>query len=186
MTHDAPVDNLKGQLLLSGGDLYDPNFRHTVVLIGEHDGSGAVGIILNRPMELTVEETVSALAELTPPGDPIYEGGPVATDQVVLLAQIPVPGLVDMPIFGSVGFLTGEVSQEIRPAIQRARVFVGHAGWGPGQLEAEMEAGAWITEEATEDDVFTSTPLTLWPRILKRKGPPYDTMARIPFDPSMN
>lgn len=180
------MGNLKGQLLISSGGLYDPNFRHTVVLVGDHGDVGAAGVVLNRPMEPTVDEAVPMLADLVAPGDPVFEGGPVGPDEVVLLADVPVPGLVDVPILGSIGFLTGTIPAHLRGAIERARVFLGHAGWGPGQLEAELEGDSWILEEATPDDIFTSEPHTLWHRILKRKGPPWDRMARIPFDPSMN
>ena len=180
------MESLKGQLLLSAGKLYDPNFRHTVVLIGEHDASGAVGVVVNRPLDVTVGDAVATLVDPVGADEALYQGGPVEPHQAVLLVELDVPGFVDVPVFGSVGFLTGEVGEEIRPLIRRARVFVGHAGWAPGQLEAEMEADSWIVEEATADDVFTSSPDSLWHDILERKGPPYDAMAKIPFDPSMN
>ena len=180
------MESLKGQLLISGGGLYDQNFRHTVVLIGEHDAEGAVGVVLNRPLDVTVEDAVTPLADLTGPGERVFQGGPVEPQQAVLLVQAALPGLVDLPIFGSVGFLTGEVPSDVRSDVQRARVFVGHAGWGPGQLEAELENDAWIIEPATEDDVFTDDPEGLWRRVLERKGPRYATIARIPFDPSTN
>lgn len=180
------MTRLKGRLLISSGGLYDQNFRHTVVLVGEHDAMGAVGVVLNRPLDMTVESAVPALADLVGPGDPVFQGGPVEPDQAVLLAELADPGHVDVPVFGGVGFLTGEIPATVRPHVLRARVFVGHAGWGAGQLEEEMESDAWIVEPATADDVFTPSPDGLWRRILERKGPPYTTMARIPFDPSMN
>ncbi len=180
------MDSLKGQFLISSGGLYDSSFRHTVVLVGEHDATGAVGVILNRPMEITVEEAVPPLGELVEPGTPLFEGGPVGMDQVVLLVDLPVPGVIDIPIFGDVGFLTGKVPAEVRPQLRRVRVFIGHAGWGPGQLEAEMAEDAWILEDANARDAFTGKPDNLWHDLLKRKGPPYDQMARVPFDPSMN
>lgn len=180
------MTSLKGRLLISSGGLYDQNFRHTVVLIGEHDATGAVGVVLNRPLDMTVASAVPALADLVGPGDPLFQGGPVEPDQAVLLAELEDVGHVDVPVFGRVGFLTGEIPATVRPHVLRARVFVGHAGWGVGQLEDELESDAWIVEEATADDVFTPSPDGLWRRVLERKGPPYTTMARIPFDPSMN
>lgn len=180
------MDSLKGKLLLSGGGLYDPNFRHTVVLVGEHDSEGAVGVVLTRPFDATVAEAVPALEDLVDPGELLFEGGPVQPHQAVLLAEVSSPDLLDLRVFGSVGFLTGDVSPVIRSHIERVRVFLGHAGWGPGQLEAEMEADSWIVEQAVADDVFTSSPEDLWGAILKRKGAPYTTLARIPFDPKTN
>ncbi len=177
---------LKGQLLISDGGLYDPNFRHTVVLMGQHDALGAVGVILNRPLGMTVEEAVPPLADLVETGAPLFEGGPVAPDEPVLLVETVRPDLLDVPIFGSVGFLTGDIPAELRSGILRARVFAGHAGWGADQLESELEEEAWILDEPRADDVFSAAPDRLWATLLKRKGPEYARMARIPFDPSMN
>lgn len=180
------MDTLKGQLLISGGGLFDPNFRHTVVLIGEHGPEGAVGVVLNRPTNTTVADGVPTLADLVGPAESVFEGGPVEPYQAVLLVDLPHPPGVDVPVFGSVGFVTGDVPPEIRPHVRRARVFVGHAGWGPGQLEAELAQDAWIVEPATEDDIFTPEPDALWRRVLERKGPRYAALSRMPFDPSMN
>lgn len=180
------MESLRGQLLISGGGLFDPNFRQTVVLLGEHGPEGAVGVVLNRTLETTVGEAVPALAGLVGAEQPVFEGGPVGPGQPVLVADVDDPDLLDVPAFGSVGFLTGEVPAHLEPRVRRARVFAGHAGWGPGQLEAEMEEDAWILEPAREEDVFTDEPDQLWRRVLERKGPPYRRLSRIPFDPSTN
>jgi len=180
------MESLRGQLLISAGGLYDPNFRHTVVLLGEHDAEGAVGVVLTRPLEVTVHEAVPALAELVDADAPLYRGGPVEEGQPVLLAEVDDPAVLDLQAFGSVGFLTGAVPSAVRSRLSRVRVFAGYAGWGPGQLEAEMAEDSWIVESPEADDVFTDEPDALWHRILERKGPPWSTMARIPFDPSTN
>jgi len=180
------VERLQGKLLISGGRLYDPNFRHTVVLLGSHGPEGAAGVILNRRLEVTVEEAIPPLAGLVAPGAHLFDGGPVEPRQPVLLAEVARPGLVDVLAFGAVGFLTGDVPSDIRPDVLRARVFAGHAGWGPGQLEAELDGDSWIVDDATADDAFTDTPESLWRRVLERMGPPYAALARIPFDPSVN
>jgi putative transcriptional regulator len=180
------VKSLKGHLLIAGGGLYDDNFRQTVVLVGAHDENGAVGVILNRPLEVAVGDAIPALAEIAGPGEALFGGGPVETDQPVLLIDSGDAGVLDVPVFGDVGFMTGDVSPEVRAVLRRARVFVGHAGWGPGQLDAEVAADAWIVESASVEDVFTTRPSSLWRRLLQRKGPPFDAMARMPFDPRMN
>lgn len=180
------MESLKGRLLISAGGLYDPNFRHTVVLIAAHDDEGAVGVILNRPLEMSIQDAARPLAAVAGPDAVLFEGGPVEPRQPVLMVEVDRPEVLDVRVFGGIGFLTGDVPPEVQPAILRARVFAGHAGWGPGQLEAELEADAWIVEEPSADDVFTASPETLWRRVLQRKGPPYDAVARIPFDPSMN
>jgi putative transcriptional regulator len=104
----------------------------------------------------------------------------------VLLAEFTDPGAADLLVFGSIGFLIGEVAAEAAARVVRARVYAGYSGWGPGQLEAEMAEKAWIVEPARPEDVFTETPELLWSAVLSRKGEPYRRIARIPFDPSMN
>lgn len=180
------MESLKGKVLVSGGGLYDPNFRHTVVLIGEHDSWGAVGVVLNRPLATTVGEAAPPLAELVGGEEVLFHGGPVEPEQPVLLVEVDDPALLDVRVFGSVGFITGEIPTAVAPHVRRARVFAGHSGWGPGQLESEMQGDSWIVDPATDGDVFTDSPESLWRRILERKGPDYATIARIPFDPSMN
>lgn len=180
------MESLRGRLLISSGSLFDPNFRHTVVLVGEHNAEGALGVVLNRPSDVTVHEAVPALRDLVEPGEPLFVGGPVQPQSSVLLAELVHPALADILVFGTVGFLVGEVSAEVRPGIRRARVFAGYSGWGAGQLEAEIEEHSWILEPAVEDDVFTDAPDTLWSRVLERKGPEYQLLSRVPFDPTMN
>lgn len=180
------MESLRGRLLISSGGLYDPNFRHTVILIGEHNADGAAGVVLNRALDVTVEQAVPPLRDLVPAGEALFQGGPVQPGVPVLLAEVARPELVDVLAFGSVGFLVGDVSEDIQPNILRARIFAGHAGWGPGQLEAEMAADSWIIEPAQVDDVFTDEPGTLWSRVLERKGPEYRRLSRMPFDPSVN
>ncbi len=180
------MENLRGRLLISSGGLFDPNFRHAVVLVGEHSTDGALGVVLNQALDVTVEETLPTLSDLVPAGEPLFKGGPVQPASPVLLAELTHPGLVDIPVFGSLGFLVGEVSADIKTSIVRARVFAGYSGWGPGQLEAEMAVDSWIIEPAREDDVFTDVPDLLWSRVLARKGPEYRQLSRMPYDPSTN
>lgn len=180
------MESLKGKLLISSAGLYDPNFRHTVVLIAAHDEEGAVGVILNRPTDLTVTAVLPLLAELTGPDALLFQGGPVKQDESALLVELDDPTRLDLLVFEGVGFLTGEVSSSIHSSVLRARIFVGYAGWGPGQLEDELAEDSWIIEPARADDVFTEEPASLWKRILMRKGPEYRQIAMVPFDPRVN
>ncbi len=180
------MESLRGQLLISSGGLYDPNFRHTVVLIGEHNDDGALGVVLNRALDVSVEKVAPPLSALVPPGELLYQGGPVQPEGLVLLVELTQPDLLDIRVFGSVGFLVGDVPEEIKASILRARVFAGYSGWGPGQLEAEMAVDSWILEPARLEDAFTDTPELLWSRVLKRKGPEYHLLSKMPYDPSMN
>jgi putative transcriptional regulator len=180
------MESLRGRLLISSGGLFDPNFRHTVVLVGEHNADGALGVVLNRALDVTVQDAVPVLSNLVPSGEPLFQGGPVHPTSPVLLVELARPELADILIFGSVGFLVGEIAADVRPGIRRARVFAGYSGWGPGQLESEMAEETWILDPAREEDVFTDSPDLLWSRILERKGPEYRNLSRMPYDPTMN
>jgi len=180
------MESLRGKLLISSGGLFDPNFRHTVVLVGEHNADGALGVVLNRPLDVTVAEAFPILGSLVAEDETLFQGGPVQPNGAVLLAELEEPEQADILAFGSVGFLTGEVSEDARPGILRARVFVGYSGWGPGQLEAELAMDSWIVEAARREDAFSDAPDLLWSRVLERKGPQYRRLSRMPYDPSMN
>jgi putative transcriptional regulator len=180
------MESLRGQLLISNGGLYDPNFRHTVVLIGEHNPEGALGVVLNRALNVSVENTIPVLSHLVPSDAPLFQGGPVQPAGPVLLAELADAAVADLLVFGSVGFLVNDISQHTEASVLRARVFMGYSGWAAGQLETEMEGDSWIVEPALEDDVFTDAPDLLWSRVLERKGSEYRHLSRMPYDPSMN
>jgi putative transcriptional regulator len=180
------VDSLRGHLLIAGPGLFDPNFWRTVVLVGEHSDEGALGVVLNRSSETSVEEAVPELAALAEGMGAVYVGGPVQTSAVVVLADFADPDDAGTLVLDSVGFLPSEVEPESIGELRRARVFVGYAGWGPGQLDDELEEGSWIVEPALADDVFTDDPEGLWSAVLRRKGGPFSVLATMPPDPSRN
>jgi putative transcriptional regulator len=183
----AAMESVKGQLLIAGPALWDTNFRRTVVLIGDHDPNGALGVILNRPSGATVGEAVPALSSLVGPEEPLFLGGPVQPESAVILGDFTDPQRAGLIAFGSVGFLIGDVGVEDAVNLRAARVFAGYAGWGPGQLELEMEEEqAWIPERATPGDVFGTDPGRLWDRVVQRKGKEFAFLRTMPFDPSLN
>ncbi len=181
-----PVQSLKGHLLIAGPALVDPNFRRAVVLVGEHSAEGALGVILNRALEATVEETVPELSVLVDGVEVIHDGGPVQPSAIVVLADFVEPERAGALVLDSVGFLPSEVDRDTLGELRRARVFAGYAGWGPGQLDGELAEGSWIVEPALPDDVFTADPDQLWSDVLRRKGGPFGVLALMPPDPSLN
>jgi putative transcriptional regulator len=180
------VDSLGGSLLIAGPALWDPNFRRTVVLVGHHDEDGAVGVVLNRASNLEVAEAAPPLASLVGPGEHLFVGGPVQPQAAVVVADFEHPERAQVVAFGSIGFLPDEAEPEEIGRIRRARVYAGHAGWGPGQLEQELGEGSWIVEPARPDDVFTGDPERLWSEVVRRKGPKYRLLSTMPLDPSTN
>jgi putative transcriptional regulator len=181
------AETLAGQLLLASPSLRDPNFARSVVLIGVHNDEGAMGVILNRPSIVTVSEAVPQLEEAVDGSDPIYVGGPVQPNSVVCLAEFLEPSLAELLVFGRIGFPAPAAAVEgLADATARRRVFAGYAGWGEGQLDAEVEQGDWIAHAPQPDDVFTEEPGRLWSEVLTRKGGSYALIARMPADPSLN
>jgi putative transcriptional regulator len=181
-----PVQSLKGHLLVAGPALVDPNFRRTVVLVGEHSEEGAMGVVLNRPSPATVVEAVPELESLVGGSDVVHVGGPVQPSAIVVLAEFEEPERAASLVVGSVGFLPAEVEREELGELRRARVFAGYAGWGPQQLDSELDEGSWIVEPALPEDVFTDGTVDLWSEVLRRKGGPFGVLALMPPDPSSN
>ena len=180
------MSSLQGQLLVAGPGLVDPNFWRTVVLVGEHSDEGALGVVLNRASETTVEEAVPELVLLAEEMGAVHLGGPVQPSAIVVLADLVEPEEAQSLVLDSIGFLPSEVDPAVLGELRRARVFAGYAGWGPGQLEGELDEGSWIVEPALAEDVFTKDPEGLWSSVLRRKGGPFSLLASMPPDPNRN
>lgn len=178
---------LVGQLLIASPALVDPNFRRAVVFLTAHTDEGAMGLILNRPSPVDVADGISHLKGLVEDGDSVFLGGPVETSAVVALAQFEDPTLAAALVLDDVGFLPGDGDpDELGEATKRVRIYAGYAGWGAGQLEAEVEQSAWIVNPPDPEDIFTLAPEELWSAVLRRMGGQYALIATMPPDPSQN
>jgi len=188
---------LTGRLLVAAPSLRDPNFERTVVLIVEHGDEGAVGVVLNRPSAASVSEILPRWAHLAFEPAMVFVGGPVALDGVICLGRSaagpeaePGAGASWRPLSEDLGTfdLEGEPPGPAWPGPPAGglRVFAGHAGWGPAQLEGEVEAGGWIVVDALAGDAFAPAPDDLWPVVLRRQGGALARVANFPDDPSAN
>ena len=186
----------KGRLLVATPQLTDPNFTRTVVLVLEHDEPGAVGVVLNRPLHVEVDEILEVWADLARAAAPgvVFSGGPVSPDAVIGLAR-PVPGVVDprwRPVLdGDAPGGAGVVDLSVAPAdqlvaLEAVRLFSGYAGWAPGQLEAELDDGGWFLVDALADDLFCAEPDRLWHDVLQRQRGSLAMLAAYPPSPSVN
>jgi putative transcriptional regulator len=179
-------DSLRGKLLIASPALVDPNFARTVVLITEHNDEGAMGVVLNRPSETAVEDVASELSELVV-DEPVFIGGPVQPQALVVLAEFNDPEAAAWIVAADVGFVSAESEyDDLARAIRRGRVYAGYSGWGAGQLEGEVAEDAWIVEPPMPAELFPDDPLTLWQDVLARKGGQFALIARMPDDPSLN
>jgi putative transcriptional regulator len=184
-----------GRLLVATPQLADPNFRRSVVLIVEHEPEGGtLGVVLNRPTQVPVDQILPPWSELVTGPSVVFQGGPVALDSALALAQVPGTdeplgwrALDGTPAVARVGLVDLDIPPEIlAPEVARLRVFAGYAGWGTGQLQSEIDEGAWYVLPAESGDVFAEDPDELWPAVLRRQGGELAFVATYPEDPSLN
>ncbi len=181
--------SIKGSLLVATPLLDDPNFRRTVVLVLEHDDEGALGVVLNRPSEVEVGSALPEWGDRVVRPEVIFVGGPVSQGGVLGLARAAAddvgPGW--NPVLpNGIGSLDLDLAPDEIGPFEPARVYSGYAGWGAGQLEAELAEHAWWVVDARHEDLFASDPDTLWTRVLARSDDNLPLFAHFPPDPSLN
>ncbi len=181
--------DLEGRLLLATSGLVDPNFRGSVVLLIQHGPAGALGVVLNRPTRIPLADVLPSWADLAARPKVVFSGGPVQRDAAICLAERTDGDRAQgwRPLLGRLGTLDLEVEPElVRGRLGRIRLFAGYAGWSPGQLEAEVQAGGWFLLEAEPDDPFSVDPARLWRQVLRRQRGELGILAHYPSDPTCN
>lgn len=189
----ASVELLRpGRLLVANPRLADSNFERTVVMLVAYGEEGALGLILNRPSDMAVSSPLPQWAHIAAEPAVMFLGGPVSHQAVICLARaVPTTGggpaggwkelegdLGTLDLDSDPGAISGQLSA--------IRLFAGYAGWAAGQLEGEMEAGAWWVLDAEPDDPFTVAPDSLWKRVLLRQAEPLRLVAFYPANPAWN
>ncbi len=171
-----------GTILLAQPFMLDPNFKRSAVLVCEHNEEGTVGFILNKKLDMKVDELISEFPEFEAP---VFFGGPVQTDTIHYVHN--VGELLDesRPVsrgvwwggdFDKLKFLMS--SQLITPA--NIRFFVGYSGWSEGQLQEELDLGSWVVANMHSNYLFKSKPTDLWQQIMSNKGDSYSVIATMP------
>lgn len=241
----GPGPALSGQLLVAAPGIVDPNFARTVVLVLHHDIGGSLGLVLNRPSQLDLEEPLAQWGDLAAPPKVVFVGGPVSSAVAICMARLRekpsgaaggagsgddgsgggesgggesggggsggggsgggesgddgetgTAGLeqlaFDRPqgwrrVWGRIGTLdlNGDPAAAAQ-SVDTIRVFAGYAGWGPGQLPAEIGLGGWLVVGQAEDDVFWPDPKGLWKAVLRRQPGEVAILASYPEDLSAN
>jgi putative transcriptional regulator len=219
----VPGTPAAGMLLVATPELVDPNFDHTVVLLLDADADGAVGVVLNRPSQVSVSEILPPWGEVVTGPDVVFHGGPVGTDSALAVATLPTrdvarsatEGEGEEPdaergaaidatggagpwteaadpvgfrrVFGDTGIVDLDVPTELlAPALRGMRVFAGYAGWGAGQVEAEIEEGSWYVVPALAEDLLGARPEQLWTQVLKRQPGALAWVSTRPVNPQLN
>lgn len=153
-------------LLVASPLLLDPNFLHSVVLVVEHDEDGALGVILNRPLPLTLEQICreSNMLYNGPDESTAWRGGPVDPQRGIILVKGGLPG-EDDTVLDFTHFVSHRkdlLEELMADPTTHYRLFLGYAGWGPGQLDHELEQGAWNRRPLNPDWLMHPDPSGLW------------------------
>lgn len=167
----------------------DPNFDRTVVLIIEHHPEGAIGVVINRRLDLDVADAMTDWASVAADPAVVFAGGPVGQGSAIALADAVLDdvGPAFTQIVGSLGVLDVASVTAIPPTgIRRIRVFSGYAGWDSAQLDAELADEAWFAVEVQIDDAFAEDPDELWENVLARQGGALGRVANYPPELWMN
>jgi putative transcriptional regulator len=175
--------NLTGSLLVAHPSMLDPNFRRAVLFISSHDHEGAMGVILNRPLEKQVSELVG---EAPPEGlenVPVFLGGPVGKNQL-MFAMFEWEDANGVKLNHNVN--VEQAHERVGEDPSSIRAFVGYAGWSAGQLEAEMKQKAWILQKPSRAALSPDRLPKLWFEIMRGLGPWYKLLSAAPDDPSLN
>jgi len=188
-------ESLSGRLLVATPLLGDPNFRRTVILIVEDEPEeGTLGVVLNRPTEVQVGQVLESWTDLVTGPTVVFKGGPVSPNSALALAlaqgdEEPLGwrSLDGSSLMSRIGLVDLEAPPELLAGgITSLRVFAGYAGWGPGQLQAEIDEGAWYVLPGEPTDAFLAEPEQLWPAVLRRQGGDFAIVATYPDDPMLN
>ncbi len=184
------AESLAGKLLVASLALTDPNFFRTVVLLCRHDDEGALGLVLNRPLELEpLEFHLPEWSSLAAPPGVVFHGGPVETSSALILGRHrdPLPPGSPNAVTARTALLDlSRPLEELAPRLEAVRLFAGYAGWSPGQLEGELEQEAWFVIDPLEPEILTPEPATLWRDVLRRQPGRLAMFAFAPADPSVN
>ena len=189
------MDSLRGKLLLASRRMADPNFFRTVILMVQHGEDGALGLVLNRPLEMTVKQACDDALELTCcTEDVLHQGGPCQGPLMVLHSDRHIGTghlgkLTHDEVFAGVYFSTerDELEWLLKQEKPPAKFFVGYSGWSPGQLETELDSGSWLIVAATKQLVFQPGETEQWSKLVTRLTLGQRINAdMIPDDPSVN
>jgi putative transcriptional regulator len=174
-------------LLVATPLLGDPHFHRTVVYLLEHDGGGTVGVVVNRPSHTPVGHVLPAWQDAMSGPAVVFGGGPVQPDGALCLGQLATDGPGVRRVVDGIATvdLDGDVT-EIEGRATRLRVFAGHAGWAPGQLDDEVDEGAWWVVAGSADDLFSEQPRRMWSQVLRRQRYPLSLLSTYPADPLQN
>lgn len=185
--------SLTGNFLIAAKHLRDPNFYRTVVLMVEHNDTGAMGLIVNRPSQVTVSRALQGHFELPDTGAVVFTGGPVEKAALFILHNSQEFDGNESPVVP--GLYVGNSARVFEDIVLSAsagyeqlkfRIFAGCAGWAPDQLEGELSRGDWLAVPATTEMIFHEDPYAIWDILCQQVAQQTGFLPSIPTDPELN
>ncbi|WP_111764905.1 YqgE/AlgH family protein [Nakamurella deserti] len=181
-----------GALLVATPDLTGPTFERTVIYLVSHSDGGSLGVVLNRPSEVPVHNVLPQWNALAARSQVIFVGGPMRPDAAMCVGVAlsgrrlrELSGIA--PIRGPVCLVDVDAEpDELAPSLRGVRLFGGHAGWAPGQLENEVERGSWFVVPGLPDDILVPPKVDLWFEVMRRQPFPLKWQAWHPGDLTRN
>ena len=177
-----------GTVLLSEPFMWDSNFKRSAVLLCEHNEEGSLGFIMNKPLNMQVDELIGDFPEFDAD---VFFGGPVQTDTIHYIRN--VGDLLEDSVKVAQGVYWGGDFDKLKFLIdtglilpQNIRFFVGYSGWSGGQLLEEMGLGSWVVAPMDANYLFKSEPEYLWEKVMSNKGDTYSVIAQVPDNSSWN
>lgn len=178
----------RGKLLISEPFLLDPNFKRTIILLGEHTTEGSIGFILNKPTDLKLDAIIEDFPEFDAP---VFYGGPVQVNSLQFIHR--TNDLLEDSILIKDGLYWGGNFELLKILIDTKQVepedfrfFIGYSGWSAGQLCEEMQMNSWLLTDSSIDNIFSDEPDKLWTEVLKGMGKKFAILASFPENPSVN
>jgi len=161
-------DLAQGKIIVTPRDAPDPHFARSVILLARYDRSGALGLMIHRRTDIPVRRALAGVGGVGDRGELAYIGGPVELGMVFALVRSPSPGGDAKPVAGNIYLMASKPSIVKAHDPAEMRVFLGYAGWAPGQLESEVRRSGWYIFDFDEGLVFDAHPETLWDRLIAR------------------
>lgn len=180
---DTPASHV-GMLLLAHPVLQDPSFARSVVLLSSHDANGALGVVLNQPLDQRLGDVSGEFAIGPLAAVPLYRGGPVETDKLIFAGWRWLEERSEFQI--QFGLDPVRAEQLALDASATLRGFFGYAGWSAGQLEQEMAVGTWVVAEPADFDLSAKDGAALWRQLMGEVNPQLLVSADEPEDPTLN
>ncbi len=180
---DSP--QLTGSLLLAHPHLKDPNFASSVVLMTRHEDTGSLGVVLNHSTGERLGQLSSEFNECGLGHVPVYLGGPVNPNQIILAAWKTVPDLGQFQLFFGMEPVVAQSKMEEDPDLV-FRAFKGYSGWSEGQLLSELESNAWVVSEVDAESISSKDGPDLWRHLIMEVNPELGLLSMVPEDPDSN